>query len=298
MIAGPAVLCLHNVMPTWANPLGRADERAFEAFVRSLLRVYRIVSLGDAVSPSGRASRWREIALTFDDGFKDNVEVAAPVLTKLGVPATFFLVNEFLSGELVPWWESVAWAVKEDSSAATSGSQEREPAGLASTLDELKRLTHASRRKRVQEIIASARPVVPFEQKSPMMDWGDAAKLLDLGFEVGSHTLAHAILARETADEQRRQMVESKLELERRLGTKVAHLAYPNGGSDDQNDLTLQIAEAAGYDSAATTVRGRIGPHTRRSAIPRLVVHPHRRTHAHASIIRALTAPVIRERGR
>jgi peptidoglycan/xylan/chitin deacetylase (PgdA/CDA1 family) len=51
------------------------------------------------------------VALTFDDGYLDNATVAAPMLRHAGLPATFFLVPEFLGGKSRPWWEELGWAL-------------------------------------------------------------------------------------------------------------------------------------------------------------------------------------------
>jgi peptidoglycan/xylan/chitin deacetylase (PgdA/CDA1 family) len=47
----------------------------------------------------------RELAITFDDGYADNVELAMPILKKLGLPATFFVSTSFIDTKFVPWWD-------------------------------------------------------------------------------------------------------------------------------------------------------------------------------------------------
>ena len=51
----------------------------------------------------------RAVALTFDDGYRDQLELAAPMLARLGLPATFFLVPGLLDGTARAWWELLAW---------------------------------------------------------------------------------------------------------------------------------------------------------------------------------------------
>jgi peptidoglycan/xylan/chitin deacetylase (PgdA/CDA1 family) len=73
---------------------------------------------------------------------------------------------------------------------------------------------------------------------------------------VGSHTLSHAILGRETAADQRVDLRESRLLLQRELSAEVATLAYPNGTRDDYDDATFAAAREAGYSHAVTAWGG------------------------------------------
>jgi peptidoglycan/xylan/chitin deacetylase (PgdA/CDA1 family) len=74
-----------------------------------------------------------------------------------------------------------------------------------------------------------------------------------LGNEVGSHTLDHVNLPRISLDEARRQITESKDELEQLLGRAVTAFCYPYGS---QESIHRQMAREAGYDNATVTERG------------------------------------------
>src|SRR5437867_6333889 len=47
----------------------------------------------------------RELAITFDDGYRDNYECAAPILQTMGLPATFFVATRFIGTDIVAWWD-------------------------------------------------------------------------------------------------------------------------------------------------------------------------------------------------
>jgi hypothetical protein len=78
----------------------------FERYCRFFRRHFRVVPLRDIVDKLARGVSLRgELAITFDDGYLDNFENAAPVLEKLSLPATFFVVSQWIGSDVVPWWD-------------------------------------------------------------------------------------------------------------------------------------------------------------------------------------------------
>jgi peptidoglycan/xylan/chitin deacetylase (PgdA/CDA1 family) len=79
----------------------------FERHCRFFQRHFRVVRLGDIVEKLERGEPFRrELAITFDDGYRDNFDHAAPVLEKLSLPASFFVVTQWMGTEVVPWWDA------------------------------------------------------------------------------------------------------------------------------------------------------------------------------------------------
>ena len=80
--------------------------RTFERYCRYFKRRFRVVPLRDLVDrlAEGRLVG-RELAITFDDGYRDNFENAAPVLERLSLPATFFVVTQWMGTDVVPFWD-------------------------------------------------------------------------------------------------------------------------------------------------------------------------------------------------
>ena len=80
--------------------------RMFERHCRFFRRHFRVVPLPEIIRKLERGERLdRELAITFDDGYLDNFECAAPVLERLGLPATFFIVTQWMGTDVVPWWD-------------------------------------------------------------------------------------------------------------------------------------------------------------------------------------------------
>jgi peptidoglycan/xylan/chitin deacetylase (PgdA/CDA1 family) len=78
----------------------------FERHCRFFRRHFRVVPLRDIVEKLERGIAPNgELAITFDDGYRDNFENAAPILEKLSLPATFFVVTRWIGTDVVAWWD-------------------------------------------------------------------------------------------------------------------------------------------------------------------------------------------------
>lgn len=184
------------------------DEReSFERQLRFLARELRPVSLSDAVERLRLGKvEGDEVVVTFDDGFRNQLDNAAPLLAEHGFAACFFLVTELLSA-----------------------SPERA-------------------RSFCRDRLHLPVPVEP-------LDWDGAARLLDLGHEVGSHTRSHPDLTTLAGDALLEELVASREELSRRLGA-ARHLSAPYGERARFSEAVADAARAAGYESCATAIRG------------------------------------------
>jgi peptidoglycan/xylan/chitin deacetylase (PgdA/CDA1 family) len=102
------VVAFHRVHDTGCPEPLTVSVRAFEQYCRFFRDHFRVVSLGELVTRMERGlSLRRELAITFDDGYLDNHDTAAPILERLGLPATFFVVTQWMGTDLVPWWDRV-----------------------------------------------------------------------------------------------------------------------------------------------------------------------------------------------
>jgi peptidoglycan/xylan/chitin deacetylase (PgdA/CDA1 family) len=103
------VVAFHRVQDTEQLEGLTVSVRMFESYCRFFQRHFNVVPLRDLVErlEQGKPLN-RELAITFDDGYRDNYENAAPVLEALSLPATFFLVTQWMGTDVVPWWDRVA----------------------------------------------------------------------------------------------------------------------------------------------------------------------------------------------
>jgi peptidoglycan/xylan/chitin deacetylase (PgdA/CDA1 family) len=279
------ILGYHNVLPTAAFGGDAAGLPAFREQLRTIARRCAVVPFGRGEVHNPR--RRPTVALTFDDGYRDNAELVAELLDELGLPATFYLVTAFLDGTDYPWWETVAalcahpgvtaldaggrsFRLSSDE-ARTHARRELERAGNAAEL--------AARDVLLAELVAGAGPagaeaVAEAKARTPMMGWADAKALAAAGFSIGSHTARHAIVAREGAEVVSSQLEESKRRLEDELGVDVTTFAYPRGAVGDIDDDAVRLVREAGYRHAVTTIPGLNVTGTAPLRLRRLVLEP------------------------
>ena len=227
----------------------------------------------------------RAVAITFDDGYRDNLELAAPELERRGMSATFFLVPRLLERRLDPWWERSAWAVDAATASAVDVGGSRLPldtpaqrkAARSAIAELLKRRDRERREEALADVVERLAPSPPAEDLAELfLDWDGARELASRGFEIGSHSRDHCILSEESPDVQRDDLAESRAMLEEHLGVSISTVAYPNGTRRDYDAATLSAARSAGYAHGVTTRKGLNSRRTPRYELRRAVVYPER----------------------
>lgn len=201
-------------------------------------RHYSVVSLSELLlrQKEGRPFPQRGLAITFDDGYRDFLTEAYPILKKKGIPVTLFPVVDCLDQK--PLWTELLKHHKE-------------------LKEKLKRVADEDRRlllKQVQkELVGKGE-----EDGTPgLLTWEEILELSKNGVEIGAHTLSHPILTQVSSSEAKRQVVESKQRLEERLLKEVDLFCYPNGQPGDFNAEIVKIIRDSGFLGACTTIEGK-----------------------------------------
>ena len=113
------VLTYHRIAESHADqfydPVISATPESFRAQVEWLHNRFRLLTLHELVAQVQSGIPWRGpmVLLTFDDGYRDNFDVAGPILRELNIPATFFIPTAFLESPRLPWWDHVAYVIKQ-----------------------------------------------------------------------------------------------------------------------------------------------------------------------------------------
>jgi peptidoglycan/xylan/chitin deacetylase (PgdA/CDA1 family) len=279
---GLVVLTYHRIAEPGADPFYdpviSATPESFRAQVDWLRRRLRILSLPELLARLESGSPWREPAalLTFDDGYRDNFEVAGPILVERGIPATFFLPTSFLEVPRLPWWDHVAYAIKQ--TRARQLVLERSPRGgsppIVIDLETMPRpaaimtIIRAFLDETISEgpwfldqLAAQAEVAVDGDSLSRALftSWDQVRQIISAAagaLTIGSHGHSHLKLAGLDGDSQRLELIESKRILESRLGCAVTALAYPYGWPGTYTAQTKALAAEAGYRLAFASREG------------------------------------------
>ena len=201
------------------------------------------------------------VCITFDDGYLNNLTVAAPVLKKYNIPATVYCATAFASGENM-WNDRLIDLVSTpelaqiDLTSLDLGCIElTDITARRSTahklLDKIKYLPIAER-KQIVSSLYQENGVSEYPAK--MMTPAQTKELHELGVEIGAHTVDHPIMHVLSEQEQEQQVIQSKTLLEQWIGAPVVGFAYPNGKLGiDYDDKTRNVVESAEFDYAVTT---------------------------------------------
>lgn len=259
------VLTFHRVLGE-PDPLlpDEPDAARFAAELDLLGACFQVLPLGEALGRLASGTLpLRAACLTFDDGYANNREVALPLLLARGLPATFFVATGFLDGGRMfndTVIETVRRAPEEFDLRAEGLGEYRlvDPAARRRAVDDLigrlKYLDPVERLARAERIATLAGVSLPADL---MMTAAQVREVQRAGMEIGAHSVDHPILARVALEEARRQIVESKRQLEVLNGAPVRAFAYPNGrpGQDYGREHVAMVREA-GFEFALSTAWG------------------------------------------
>ena len=296
------VLMYHRVADCEFDPWNLCvSPQRFEDQLESLEREYRILPLQDLASsePGGKA-----VAITFDDGYADNLYAAAPALERRGAPACFFLTSGALDMPREFWWDELERFLLREGALPPAieisvGSQRVfEPGRAAEPVTDLRQQIHANppwkaapstrlgffyavwqalrllnehdRRIALEEIATQVAGDGGTRPSHRSMTRDEALRLAGMaGMQIGAHSVTHAVLPALAPEKQAAEIGDSKRQLEDLLGRPVTGFAYPFG---DYGPAAAELVREAGFEWACTTESGGVNADTDPFRMPRMAV--------------------------
>jgi peptidoglycan/xylan/chitin deacetylase (PgdA/CDA1 family) len=261
-----SILMFHRVLPRGDMLFpGEPVEADFDALMVHVKSRFNVLPLQDAVRRLRDGTLpARALSITFDDGYADNLSIAAPILRRHALHATVFIATGYLDKGCM-WNDRVIEAFRSTRRQKLNLEQyglgthaldtlEQRRAAIDRVLGQIKYLPFADREQRAQDIMNAAAVPAP---ATPMLTRASVRALVDCGLDIGGHTVRHPILANTSSDDAWREIAECKRELEALVDGPVILFAYPNGkpGRDYTAEHVRMVREA-GFIAAVTTADG------------------------------------------
>jgi peptidoglycan/xylan/chitin deacetylase (PgdA/CDA1 family) len=252
------VLTYHKVSPDDHPFFEPTHPAVFEKQIRFLTECYRVLPLSELVERSRRGDiPEKAVAVTFDDGYRDNYVFAFPILKKYRVQATVFAATGVIGTGDTLWHDRVFDAFRFATAPNMKyASPEVQHSALQRALDKAKTLYGPERDRWIEELEDALQPLIPQDHENRMLTWDQIREMDTAGIEFGSHTVTHTILSRIPREELFKELRESKRRLTEQLGRSVTSFAYPNGKWTDYNAEVKQALSQCGYRCAVTTCPG------------------------------------------
>lgn len=262
-----SVLIFHRVLAQ-RDPLfpNEVDAARFDRMMGLVARAFRVLPLDQAVQKLQQGCLPSPaMAITFDDGYADNHDMALPILQRHGLPAAFFVATGFLDGGRM-WNDTIIECVRRCRVSpvaldflglppAACETWEQRHSLIEQVIRVVKYQAPAEREPLLRQLHdACGQPALPDDL---MMRSGQVRALRQAGMLVGAHTVHHPILC--TLDEAtaRSEMLASRQRLQALTDDPVDLFAYPNGRAGrDYDERHVQLAREVGFTAAVSTNPG------------------------------------------
>lgn len=252
----------HRIGDGAGSPFDRelfsATAEAFAEQMTFLARNFDVIAPEDLVELRD-ATVGRRVLVTFDDGYRDNWEVAFPILRSCGLRATFFVTAGFLDGGTVAWWDEIAWMVRR----STARTLFCPWLGRDLSLTDRDATIHALLRRYKSLPGEQCAPFVAWladatgsgrcpasAARDTWMTWDMVREMRAAGMSIGGHTVHHPVLSRLSPSEQIAEIRGAGERLRAELGEPMRWFSYPVGGRDAFDEHTRRALAMAGVELA------------------------------------------------
>ncbi len=238
-----------------------ATAEVFEQQLRFLRDNCDVITPDDIEDLPGRG-RGNYAIITFDDGYRDNYELALPLLKSAGLKAVFFISTGFIGGTRLSWWDEIAWMVRNSRKrfigptstlpTVVSIDPDRPESAIDTLLMIYKRLPSEITSLYLEDVAReTGAGRAPAELAcETWMTWDMVRELRDAGMIIGGHTVNHPILATMSRANQAAEIHGCACDIEKYLGQKMELFSYPRGKPDSFNKDTFECLRDVGVKYA------------------------------------------------
>jgi peptidoglycan/xylan/chitin deacetylase (PgdA/CDA1 family) len=249
----------------------------FRAMLEAVGRGGCPISMDDVtrICGSGEPFPKRAFAVTFDDGFENNLTIAKPILEDLGIPATVYATSRFVDENGMSWIDRIEYALESTKAGVLHLPWSQQPSTFGSDPEKIVILndirTHVKstpsldvdgfvsdifQQLHLEEVSASN------DQLDQKMTWDQIRSWSSGGFLIGGHSHTHAILSFLSPARLEHEVDTSLSMLKNKAGIVTPHYSYPEGLAHCFSEDVIQLLKNRGITCCPTAIDGINGPGT------------------------------------
>lgn len=274
------ILCFHRVSNNNNILFPPLKISVFEKLIKYLSKNFSVCNTSDFFN-NKKQNKKIKVLITFDDGYKDFITNALPILKEYKIPAVHNIIINGIEKNEIPWTQKIndiinsmyynnaygKYNIKNYSFTISRNLEETVNSGMKLYKAFLKEKSD-NREKFIEELQTLSGFSYSINQ---MMNWNDIETCLKNNIEIGSHSYSHDLLStiKDFEDLQREIKVSKKI-IENAINTKVNVIAFPNG---DFNNMVINISRKSNYKYLLSTVEKFINFKTQYSTFPRISIY-------------------------
>ena len=269
-------LCYHSVVPTdrtstpWYKTYLCVTEKDFESQIKFISKNYNCIDLPTAIEKlKNKKLPKKSVIVTFDDGYRNNLSVAFPILKKYNVPATIYITTGLIDRRAHFWWDEQGFIINNHSHLSFDWEGRhfnwtlisiQEKMSAYKNLTALFKTLNLDKQKELMKLIR-LRSNLHYNYNNEILSWKEVKHLdSDPLITIGAHTINHPILSNISTYQAKEEIAHSKKIIEKQLKHSIDHFSYPFGEEIHVSSREFDLAETAGFSSSFTTNIGHLFP--------------------------------------
>ena len=281
-----AIVTYHRVLPSHKIKTSNSPNRGlivtterFDQQMRYLSEKYHMIPIDELPNQLTSSSDFA-VAVTFDDGYKDNLTYALPILKKYNVPATIYIATRFQEGDCRMWWYELEELCDSHTSITFTAKGKNYDFSMHDRIQKkccfrkihnLLQSLPENEQETLMDIIRQGRK--PKHYENYCLTW-DEIRQLDREplITIGAHTHSHVNMKKLSIDELEKEILKGNLLLEEHLGHSIDHFAYPYGTLNEAGSREYSFVAANGFKTAVTNMCNSMKNDSQNFCLPRYSV--------------------------
>jgi len=245
------------------------NEENFEKHLQFYKKDFDLITVDELNSLTNSKTRLKSrfALITFDDGYIDNYSLAFPLLKANNVPAVFFIATDFIEKDILPWWDEIAFLVKNSSQNSVqlenwhtpiSLKEKSKESNVKDVLQRIKTDTSNTMAKNIENLKKSLglEPDYFTPHKDLFMTWDMLKEMQANGMTIGSQSCSHSIMSHLSIEDQKYEALNSKKILSEKMNSEINSFAYPVGGISAFTQATENILLESEYSLGFSFIAG------------------------------------------